>query len=93
MKELKILIVSDIHSSYENIEKCQNFLIEKNINIDLIICPGDISSLSNYSDEKEVKESESNFIFLLKDTINKVLIQLENICKKVYYIPGNVKIF
>jgi Icc-related predicted phosphoesterase len=62
MKKIKVLVVSDIHSSYENIEKCKEYISKNDIKLDLIICPGDLSCLKNYNDEEDIKKSEGILI-------------------------------
>jgi len=76
-KYLSILITSDIHLSFENIEKLRNWKKKNNRKFNLILCPGDFCSLNS----EQVLLQDSGYI--------EILNQLQKICKNVLYIPGN----
>jgi Icc-related predicted phosphoesterase len=77
---LKILVVSDIHLTFSNIDRMRS---EINTPIDVVLLSGDMCSLwdTEYTDEKALSKA-------LQD-ISTIIQQLQKISKKVYYIPGN----
>jgi Icc-related predicted phosphoesterase len=74
---LNILIVSDIHLSYENLEKLKNWVKKNKKKFDLIFDAGDFCNLEG----EELLKKDYEYM----DIVN----QLQKISKNVLYIPGN----
>jgi len=82
-KTIKLLIASDIHLSFKNIDLLGQVIKDRNEKIDYLICPGDICNFNpvNCNDEQLVKECE--------EEMKKIFIALETIHPNVLYVPGN----
>jgi len=76
-KQLSILVTSDIHLSFENIEKLRNWVKKNNKKFDLIFNTGDFCNLS----EEQLLQHDFGY--------SEIVNQLQNISKNVLYIPGN----
>jgi Icc-related predicted phosphoesterase len=83
IKELEILLVSDIHKSYPYLEKLKEWQIENKKLFDYIFCTGDILSLKypEIEDNEVIAKSEAE--------ISAIISFLENMCLNVIYIGGN----
>jgi Icc-related predicted phosphoesterase len=82
-KELKILLITDIHNDYNFLEKIKKWKIENKRIFDYIFCTGDILSLENPENINNETVTKN-----IKDLSN-IIKFLENICKNVIYIGGN----
>jgi len=76
-KKLSILVTSDIHLSFEDIDKLRNWVKKNKKNFDLILNTGDFCNLS----EEEALQHDYGYV--------EILNQLKKISKNVLYIPGN----
>jgi Icc-related predicted phosphoesterase len=83
IKELDILLVTDIHKNYAYLEKLKEWQIENKKLIDYIFCTGDILSLS-------YPENESLEIIAKSEAeISAIISFLENMSLNVIYLGGN----
>ncbi|KAF2075661.1 hypothetical protein CYY_003034 [Polysphondylium violaceum] len=82
-KTIKLLIASDIHLSYKNIDALAQVVRDRNEKIDYVICPGDVCNFNpdNCNNDDMVRECE--------DEMKKIMIALEAIHPNVLYVPGN----
>jgi Icc-related predicted phosphoesterase len=82
VKELKILLVSDIHLNFDFLEKLKEWQLEKKL-FDYIFCTGDMLNLKYPEQEKNevIAESEAQ--------IGSIISYLENMSLNVIYIGGN----
>jgi len=82
-KRMKFLVISDIHMTFNKLDKLKNWYF--NINdeqFDYILCPGDFENLTEKRrDPKVCKEAEIQ--------IASVLSYIEFISVPVLYVPGN----
>lgn len=62
--ELSILLVSDIHLSFNGCKKVASILKENNTKVDFIINSGDMANIKVYNDEKINKEAESKVLIV-----------------------------
>jgi len=76
-KQLSILITSDIHLSFENVQKLAKWTKKNKRKFDLILSPGDFCNLN---EEQSLAGDEGYLI---------VIQELQKISKNVLYIPGN----
>jgi len=83
IKELDILLVSDIHKSYEYLERLKEWTIENKKLFDYIFCTGDMLKLKYpETDQKEqIAKGEAE--------LSAMIAFLENICLNVIYLGGN----
>jgi Icc-related predicted phosphoesterase len=83
LKNLKILLVSDIHKSLDYLEKLKEWQVANKQLFDYIFCTGDLLSLTYPNLEKNdvIAEAEAD--------ISSILSYLENMCLNVIYIGGN----
>lgn len=82
MQKIRILFVTDIHSSVQNVQKLSEYLVEENIRFDHVVCCGDIANVHHNasrrnSDNKDKEETEA------------VLNGLAKFNGKAHLIPGN----
>lgn len=84
---LTILLVSDIHLYTHHIpDLVAPWVRSQGIDVDVILCSGDLCNLKGeqYNDADAIAQAERD--------IDGMLFELEKICKRVYYIPGNVSL-
>jgi Icc-related predicted phosphoesterase len=83
VKELKILLVTDIHKNFEFLERLKEWQLEKKQLFDYIFCTGDILSL-------KYPELEDNEVIAYGEAeIASIISYLENMSLNVIYIGGN----
>jgi len=82
-KELNIIFLSDIHESFNYLEKLKEWQMKHKILFDYLLCGGDFLSLKNE------EQSNSNTVFKSEGIMSSILNYLECICLNVVYIPGN----
>ncbi|EGC33782.1 hypothetical protein DICPUDRAFT_154099 [Dictyostelium purpureum] len=82
-KTISILIVSDIHLSFNNIKRLNKEMVDNNKNIDLIICSGDVCNFDPVDSEDLLKVSAC------EGEMSNIYTYLHNIHKNIIYIPGN----
>jgi Icc-related predicted phosphoesterase len=83
IKEVDILLVSDIHLSFHYLEKLKEWQLENKRLFDYILLTGDILSLKYPDNEKNeiIAQSEAE--------ISSIITFLENMCLNVIYLGGN----
>jgi Icc-related predicted phosphoesterase len=87
-QQLTILHVSDVHTSFDNIHKLQQWIEANNQNLDMILVSGDIADMPM---EYGFDESDEALLFKKSyyDDMLKVVDAIAKIHGRVYYIPGN----
>jgi Icc-related predicted phosphoesterase len=94
MKSFQILCVSDVHLSISNIQNISQWIKENNKTPDFIFCSGDIANLKGeeYNNKESVTKSIGNIKKkqIKKEDVFNILLELEKICPKCFFIPGNV---
>ena len=83
MKQINIAIVNDIHNNVESVHKLRDYWIKHNIETDYLISCGDFASL------KPHEQNDSTLVSTALETCKQIIIELETLCPKVLYIPGN----
>jgi Icc-related predicted phosphoesterase len=83
IQELDILLVSDIHKSYDYLEKLKEWTLENKKLFNYIFCTGDMLTLKypELEDNEIIAKSEAE--------LSAIISFLENICLNVIYIGGN----
>ena len=82
-KNIRILIITDIHQKSSKIDKIRQYCYKYKINYDYIFCMGDFDSLFIKEQKNEILINESIEI------IKNILQLLETLCKRIFFIPGN----
>ena len=82
-KNIRILIITDIHQKSSKIDKIRKYCYKYNITYDYIFCMGDFDSLFIKEQNNEIIINESIEI------IKNILQLLETLCKRVFFVPGN----
>ena len=80
---IRILIITDIHQKSSKIDKIRKYCYKYKINYDYIFCMGDFDSLFIKEQNNEIIINESIEI------IKNILLLLETLCKRIFFIPGN----
>lgn len=83
IKEIDILLVSDLHKNYNYMEKLKEWTVENKKLFNFIFCTGDMLNL-NYpenDDNHEIAKSEAELCSMINF--------LENMCLNVIYLGGN----
>lgn len=82
-KQISLLLVSDLHNKLEVLQQLTSHCKKVGYKPDYIICTGDHVTLSQggKGDQEVISSAEKE--------IASLLLELENICDKVIYIPGN----
>jgi Icc-related predicted phosphoesterase len=83
VKELDILLISDVHKSSSFLEKLKEWQLENKKLFDYIICTGDMLNL--FLPDNDLNES----IAKGEADLSAMISFLENMCLNVIYIPGN----
>ena len=85
--QFRILLVSDIHVGMKQVYAMIDRVVRsgKSIDLDMILCCGDIADLPSKSIGIAEQESAS------EADVSRVISALESLVTKVYYIPGNVR--
>jgi Icc-related predicted phosphoesterase len=83
MKELDVLLVSDIHLNFDYLEKLKEWQLENKRLFNFIFLTGDILTLKYPDNEKNeiIAKSEAE--------ISSIITFLENMCLNVIYLGGN----
>ncbi|KAG4084368.1 Metallo-dependent phosphatase [Neocallimastix lanati (nom. inval.)] len=76
-KHISILVTSDIHLSFEDLERLRNWIKKNNKKFDLIFNAGDFCNLN----KEQALEDDTGYL--------EIINQLQKISKNVLYIPGN----
>ena len=82
-RQIKILLISDIHLNTTNVRKVHQYLSANKIKIDHLWAPGDFLKLKDEDndDEKKLKEAENSLI--------ELLTEIKKIHPNPVIIPGN----
>jgi Icc-related predicted phosphoesterase len=81
--ELDILLVSDIHLSFNYLERLKEWTVENKRLFDYIFCTGDFLKLNYPENEDNVLQAEG------ETKLSAIISYLENICLNVIYLGGN----
>lgn len=82
-KTLKLAILNDIHEKLDHVEMLQKYWKENNLQVDCIVCCGDICTV--HRNERDNEEINAQKMEIAKQAI----AMLEELCPKVLYVPGN----
>ncbi|GAB5353788.1 hypothetical protein AAMO2058_000064000 [Amorphochlora amoebiformis] len=83
------LVVSDTHDDLKGLERIKKIVQDKKLNIDVVLCPGDITTMPNADwkikpDPEKVREYSTRVSRVLQ-----ILNSIPNHRGKVFWVPGN----
>lgn len=79
--------VSDIHCSYDNVQKLKEKIKQEEIKLDVVLISGDVANvpLDQYHTASKELLQEHHDILL------RIVTEFVPVAEKVYFIPGNVR--
>ena len=81
---MSILVVSDIHLSFDFLKKIQTWHYSAGLKqFDCVLVSGDIANVNHDGSDTPAVELQA------EDNIRDVFKELENFLVPIYYIPGN----
>ena len=86
-KLLLTVHVSDIHCSYDNVQKLKDKIKQDQIKLDVVLISGDIANVpldQYYTASKELLQEHH-------DILLRIVTEFVPVAEKVYFIPGNVR--
>jgi predicted phosphodiesterase len=79
---MKLLVLSDLHDDSAGILAVQRFLHSRSIEVDAVICPGDLSTLDTSAPFDATVNAE------YERRANGILDDMAQLNSRVFYIPG-----
>eukprot|EP01132_Coremiostelium_polycephalum_P007452 gene7452-9158_t len=82
-KTIKILIASDIHLAFNNIQKLGTKMLERKEDLNYLFCPGDMCNFN------PINCDNAQLVSTCEGEMSAVIAALENVYRTVIYVPGN----
>jgi len=87
--EIVALVVSDTHDDIEGIHAIHKQLERKKLNVDIVLCPGDLTTMPNKDWKKPPDPKEVSTFDTKAEKIISALDKIPTRSGRVFWVPGN----